>query len=140
MNVLTVNGFYPLDKSLKININARVMPYTKEKRCFERIQVPNICGMIELQGGKKEVSIINACSGGVCIAGVEMDLGDIVRLFIDHPETVGTISLYCKVVWVESDTEEIGLSGLALLNTNRILFEQELESFGRLIAAATGNS
>jgi len=27
-----------------------------------------------------------------------------------------------------------------LLNTNRILFEQELESFGRLIAAATGNT
>jgi len=116
------------------------MPYTKEKRCFERIHVPNICGTIELKDGKKEVSIINACSGGVCVAGVEMDLGDIVRLFIDHPETVGTISLYCKVVWVESSAEETGLSGLALLNTNRILFEQELESFGRLIAAATVNS
>ncbi|HQP31853.1 MAG TPA: PilZ domain-containing protein [Deltaproteobacteria bacterium] len=116
------------------------MPYTKEKRCFERIRVPNICGMVELKGGKKEVSIVNACSGGVCIAGVEMDLGDIVRLFIDHPETVGTISLYCKVVWVESKGDEIGYSGLALLNTNRILFEQELESFGRLIAAATGNT
>jgi len=96
--------------------------------------------MIELKDGKKEVSIVNACSGGVCVAGVEMDLGDIVRLFIDHPETVGTISLYCKVVWVESSAEETGLSGLALLNTNRILFEQELESFGRLIAAATVNS
>jgi len=96
--------------------------------------------MIELKNVKKEVSIINACSGGVCVAGVEMDLGDIVRLFIDHPETVGTISLYCKVVWVESSTDESGLSGLALLNTNRILFEQELESFGRLIASAAVNS
>lgn len=98
------------------------MPYTKEKRCFERIQMPNICGTVELKGAKKEVSIVNACSGGVCIAGVEMDLGDIVRIYIDHPETVGSISLYCKVVWVESKADEKGLSGLALLNTNRILF------------------
>jgi len=95
--------------------------------------------MIELKGGRKEVSIVNDCSGGVCVAGVEMDLGDIVRLFIDHPDTTGTISLYCKVVWVENKADENGLSGLALLNTNRILFEQELESFGRLIAAAAVN-
>jgi len=95
--------------------------------------------MIELKGGRKEVSIVNACSGGVCVAGVEMDLGAIVRLFIDHPDTTGTISLYCKVVWVENKAAENGLSGLALLNTNRILLEQELESFGRLIAAAAVN-
>jgi hypothetical protein len=116
------------------------MPYTKEKRCFERIQVPHICGKVEHEGGKKEITIINACSGGVCISGAEMDLGMIVRLFIDHPENTETISLYCKVVWVENSSPKTTLSGLALLNTNRILFERELESFGRLIASATISS
>lgn len=115
------------------------MPYTKEKRSFERIQVPNICGTIELKGLKREVAIINACSGGVCIAGVDMEIGTVVKLLIDHPETPNTISLYCKVVWADCDSPENNLTGLALLNTNRILFERELESFGRLIAAAVVN-
>lgn len=112
------------------------MPYVKEKRNFERIEVPNIGGTIELKGARKEVSIINACSGGVCIAGAEMPIGTVVKLCIDHPETTNPISLYCKVVWAENGSPATSLSGLALLNTNRILFEQELESFSRLIATA----
>jgi hypothetical protein len=111
------------------------MPYIKEKRHFERFQVSNVLGAVELKGLKKEVSIINACRGGVCISGAEIPIGTIVRLHIAHPENADPISLYCKVVWEDNSASGDVLSGLALLNTNRILFESELESFGRLLTS-----
>jgi len=111
------------------------MSYIKEKRIFERIPVPNVFGMIEARGIRKDISIINACSGGMCIAGVAVPIGTVVRLHIDNPEeNQNKISLYCKVVWAESNNGS-SLSGLALLNTNRILFERELESYGRILEA-----
>ncbi len=112
------------------------MPYIKEKRIFERISVPNAFGMIEAKGIRKDISIINACSGGVCISGAAVPIGTVVRLYIDQPEfTQGKISLYCKVVWAETDNGS-SMSGLSILNTNRILFERDLEYYGKMLEAA----
>lgn len=111
------------------------MPYIKEKRIFERIPVPNAFGTLEAKGIRKDVSIINACSGGMCISGAVVPIGTVVRLYIDQTEfTQGKISLYCKVVWVEKNNGN-SLSGLALLNTNRILFERDLEYYGKMLEA-----
>lgn len=112
------------------------MPYIKEKRIFERVPVPNVFGLVEAKGIRKDVAIINACSGGMCISGVAVPIGTVVRLHIEDPEySQGKISLYCKVVWAETNNGS-SMSGLALLNTNRILFERELESYGKMLEAA----
>ncbi len=111
------------------------MPYIKEKRIFERIPVPNVFGLVEAKGVRKDVSIINACSGGMCISGAAVPIGTVVKLHIDQPEFVqGRISLYCKVVWAEKNNGS-SMSGLALLNTNRILFERDLEYYGKMLEA-----
>jgi hypothetical protein len=112
------------------------MPYIKEKRIFERIPVPNAFGLVEAKGLRKDVSIINACTGGMCISGAAVPIGTVVRLYIDQPEfTQGKISLYCKVVWAEKNNGS-SMSGLAILNTNRILFERDLEYYGKMLEAA----
>lgn len=111
------------------------MPYIKEKRIFERIPVPNVFGLVEAKGVRKDVSIINACSGGMCISGAAVPIGTVVKLHIDQPEfTQGKISLYCKVVWADKNNGS-SMSGLALLNTNRILFERDLEYYGKMLEA-----
>lgn len=115
------------------------MSYVKEKRIFERIPVPNVFGMVEAKGIRKDISIVNACSGGMCIAGVAVPIGTVVRLHIDNPEEAkNRISLYCKVVWADNNNGS-SMSGLALLNTNRILFERELESYGKILEAVVSD-
>ena len=112
------------------------MSYNKEKRNFERISIPNVSGAVEIRGGKKEVMLVNACEGGVCISGPEIKPGTVLRLHLENPEEENNIALYCKVVWATNKKKNgSALSGLALLNTNKILFESELESYGKLIAA-----
>ena len=107
----------------------------KEKRTQERINLPNVNGSVELKDTIKPIAIVNANEEGVCIEGADFPVGSVVRLAIDHPGDEGAISLYCKVVWSSKDSDTDRKSGLVFLNTNMILFKQDLISFNKLIAS-----
>ncbi len=109
----------------------------KEKRSLERIDLANVNGSIELKETVKPIAILNACEEGVCIEGAGFPVGSIVRLAINQSEDSRDISLYCKVVWSSSEKDTDKRAGLLFLNTNKILFKQDLISFNRLIASAS---
>jgi hypothetical protein len=108
----------------------------KEKRTIERINLANVNGSVELKDTVKTIAILNACEEGVCIEGAGFPVGSVVRLAINHPEDSEDISLYCKVVWSSNDLDPDKKAGLLFLNTNKILFKQDLISFNKLIASA----
>lgn len=107
----------------------------KEKRTPERINLPDVNGSVELKDTVKPIAILNASEEGVCIEGADFPVGSVVRLAIDHPEDEPAISLYCKVVWSSKGRDPGKKSGLLFLNTNKILFKQDLLSFNKLIAS-----
>ncbi|MBN2297348.1 MAG: PilZ domain-containing protein [Deltaproteobacteria bacterium] len=90
-------------------------------------------GAIEHQEKIKSITIINATEEGVCIEGADLPLDSVVRLAIEHPEDNPDISLYCKVVWVSPNEVPSKKTGLLFLNTNKILFKNDLISFNRLV-------
>jgi len=102
---------------------------------LERISLANVIGSVELKDAVKPIAIINACEEGVCIEGADFPVGSVVRLAIDQLEDVPDISLYCKVVWSSDTMASDKKAGLLFLNTNQILFKQDLISFGKLIAS-----
>ena len=107
----------------------------KEKRVHERIPFPDVRGSVEISEDIKPITIVNACSEGVCISGASMQVGSVVKLAIDDHLGAGDISLYCKVAWASSGKKKEKFSGLSLLNTNKVLFKKDLLSFNRLIEA-----
>ncbi len=111
------------------------MAKIKEKRLLERITIPNLNGKVEIEGSQKGVYILDACEDGVCISGVDIPVGDVILLNIEHPEIDPEISLYAKSVWA-SDCGKKKKSGLSFLHTNKILFKQELTTFSQLIDSA----
>jgi hypothetical protein len=112
------------------------MVVRKEKRAFERIALDNLNASVKMMDIVKTVSIINGCEEGVCVNSADFPVGSVVRLIIDSREDQPDISLYCKVVWISKKKEPEKRSGLLLLNTNKILFRQDLLSFARLIDTA----
>ena len=110
-----------------------IMKPRKEKRVHERIPFPEVKGSVEISEDMKPISLINASFEGVCISGASIPVGSVVKLAIDDHLGVGDISLYCKVAWASGEKKKEKLSGLALLNTNKVLFKKDLLSFNRLI-------
>ncbi|HHO77149.1 MAG TPA: PilZ domain-containing protein [Deltaproteobacteria bacterium] len=108
----------------------------KDKRTLERIHLKDMIGSVEHQEKMNSISIINASEDGVCIEGANLELDSVVRLAINQPQDTPGISLYCKVVWVSPDEVPGKKSGLLFLNTNRVLFKNDLISFNRLIDSA----
>lgn len=107
----------------------------KEKRAFERIDLGNLSGSVELMDIVKSVSVVNASEEGVCVDGADFPVGSVVRLAINFQEEPD-ISLYCKVVWASQEKNPEKKTGLLLLNTNKILFRKDLLCFARLIDSA----
>ena len=107
----------------------------KEKRTLERIALANVNGSVELKDTLRPIAVLNACEEGVCIEGADFPVGSVVRLEINHLEDSEDISLYCKVVWSSDHQDPDKKAGLLFLNTNKILFKQELISFNKLIAS-----
>lgn len=112
------------------------MANMKEKRLYERIDVSNLSGSVELMETMKPISIINASEDGVCICGADFPVGSVVRLAVDPLEDLPNISLYCKVVWASRKKDPDKKSGLLFLNTNKILFRKDLLSFTKLVDSA----
>lgn len=110
-----------------------IMKSGKEKRVHERIPLPDVRGSVEVSEAMKPITLINASSEGVCIVGASIPVGSVVKLAIDDHLGVGDISLYCKVAWVSEEKKKGKFAGLSLLNTNRVLFKKDLQSFNRLI-------
>lgn len=110
-----------------------MMRSRKEKRVHERIALPDVKGSIEISEDMKPVCLVNASAEGVCISGASIPVGSVVKLAIDDHLGVGDISLYCKVAWASGEKKKEKLAGLALLNTNKVLFKKDLLSFNRLI-------
>ncbi len=108
----------------------------KEKRTLERIPLHDMIGSIEHQETMKSITIVNASEEGVCIEGADLPLDSVVRLAIEHPVDTEDISLYCKVVWVSQNELPGKKSGLLFLNTNKILFKNDLISFNKLVDSA----
>jgi hypothetical protein len=108
----------------------------KEKRACQRINTPDLSGSVELKESVKTINIVNANKEGVCVEGAGFPVGSVVRLVIDPLEDTDNISLYCKVVWASQDYDTTGKSGLLFLNTNKILFKNDLISFNKLIDSA----
>jgi hypothetical protein len=108
----------------------------KEKRLHERIPLPETRGVVEISETVKPITIINASSEGVCIAGVQVEVGSVVRLEIESPQDMDNISLYCKVAWATDKNGHEKLSGLSFLNTNKILFKKDLVSYNKLLDQA----
>jgi hypothetical protein len=109
------------------------MPGRKEKRGHDRITFPEVRGSIEINDRLKPVTIVNASVEGVCIAGEAVESGTVVRLSIEDEFGLGNISLYCKAAWSSEKRRQDKLTGLFLLNTNKVLFANDLSAFGRLI-------
>ena len=109
------------------------MQTKKEKRLHERIPFPDVKGSVELSEAVKPVTVVNASLEGVCISGVHIPVGSVVRLAINDLHDVGDISLYCKVVWATQGTKKGKFSGLSFLHTNKVLFKKDLVSFNRLL-------
>lgn len=112
------------------------MAIKKEKRAFERINLEDLRGSVELMDIVKSVSVVNASEEGVCVGGADFPVGSVVRLAIDSQAEEPDISLYCKVIWASQEEDPEKKSGLILLNTNKILFRKDLLSFVRLIESA----
>jgi hypothetical protein len=112
----------------------------KEKRIYERIDTPDLSGSVELKESVKTITIVNANEEGVCIEGAGFPVGSVVRLVIDPLEDTDNISLYCKVVWASQDHDTTDKSGLLFLNTNKILFKNDLISFNKLVNSARKRS
>lgn len=108
----------------------------KEKRTYERIDTPDLSGSVELKESVKTINIVNANESGVCVEGAGFPIGSVVRLIIDPLEETSNISLYCKVVWASQNEDTTSKSGLLFLNTNKILFKNDLISFNKLINSA----
>ncbi|MBN1635566.1 MAG: PilZ domain-containing protein [Deltaproteobacteria bacterium] len=106
----------------------------KEKRNLDRIIFSNLYGEIELKGLRKEVSIVNASEDGLCVTGIEIPIGTVVRLDIEPQPENQPISLYCRAVWSSTEEPRHIKTGLYLLHTNKILFKQDLASFSKLVA------
>jgi len=109
------------------------MRKNKEKRLFERIPMPDVQGTVELSETVKPITVVNASEEGVCISGVWIEEGSVVRLAIASHQDIENFSLYCKVAWASGENEHEKRAGLSFLNTNRILFKQDLVSFGKLL-------
>ena len=92
--------------------------------------------MVEISETIKPVTVINASTEGVCIAGIQVEVGSVVRLEIELPQDKDNISLYCKVVWATKKRSAEKKSGLLFLNTNKILFRKDLVSFARMVDTA----
>jgi len=108
----------------------------KEKRTQERIRLYDLIGSVEHQEKTKSITIINASEEGVCIEGADLPVDSVVRLAIGHPEEAPDINLYCKVVWASRNEIPGKQSGLLFLNTNKILFKDDLVSFNKLVDTA----
>jgi hypothetical protein len=108
----------------------------KEKRLHDRIPLPEVKGSVEIRETIKPVTVVNASTEGVCISGVHLAVGSVIRLAIDPLQDIGNISLYCKVVWASGKNKPEKFSGLCFLNTNKILFKQDLVSYGSLLEFA----
>jgi hypothetical protein len=107
----------------------------KEKRLHERIPLPDVRGTVEISESLKPVTVVNASTEGVCIAGVLVEVGSVVRLEINLPlQDDANISLYCKVAWTTDGNDQEKLSGLSFLNTNKILFKKDLISYNKLLS------
>jgi hypothetical protein len=105
----------------------------KEKRLHERIPLPDVRGTVEISETLKPITVVNASIEGVCIAGVYVEVGSVVRIEIDALQDEENISLYCKVAWTADEAQE-KLSGLSFLNTNKILFKKDLVSYNKLLS------
>ena len=110
-----------------------IMHTKKEKRLHERIPLPDVRGTVEISESMKPVTVVNASIEGVCVAGVHVEIGSVVRLEIDSLQDEENISLYCKVAWATDETQE-KLSGLSFLNTNKILFKKDLVSYNKMLS------
>jgi len=108
----------------------------KEKRLFERIDLRNLNGSVEIKESTKTINILNVSEEGMCISGAEIPVGTVIRLDIDAPENQQNISLYCKSMWASKSNPPNRKTGLLLLNTNKILFKKDLVSFEKLIESA----
>jgi hypothetical protein len=123
-----------LDRAWLYNVFLHIMHTKKEKRLYERIPLPDVRGTVEISETMKAVTVVNASTEGVCIAGVLVEVGSVVRLEIDLPQDEGNISLYCKVAWATEEDEQEKLSGLSFLNTNKILFKKDLITYNKLLS------
>lgn len=94
--------------------------------------------MIEISETIKPITVINASTEGVCISGVQVEVGSVVRLEIESSQDMDNISLYCKVAWATDKNGHEKLSGLSFLNTNKILFKKDLVSYNKLLEQAVG--
>jgi len=112
----------------------------KEKRVCERIPFPEVRGTVEISENLKPVTVVNASADGVCISGVHIPVGSVVRLAIDDLHDIGEISLYCKVVWASGESKKEKFSGLSFLNTNKVLFKKDLISFNKLLEVVQAQS
>jgi len=109
------------------------MVKTKDKRVRERISLHDVRGTVEIDDTLKPVTVLNASEEGVCIAGAAIETGTVVRLSIEDTLGLGAFSLYCRSAWSSSKKKPDKLTGLFLLNTNKVLFTKDLATFNRLI-------
>ncbi|MEA2101067.1 MAG: hypothetical protein U9P80_00630 [Thermodesulfobacteriota bacterium] len=118
------------------------MLYSKEQRRFERIGLSQIDASIDIKGAPKHVNIVNATEDGVCISGPELSSGSVICLNIQKYDTVPPeeISLYCRAIWTQAEGNSHRYSGLSFLQTNRILFKKDLNSFIDLVETARGSN
>jgi hypothetical protein len=110
-----------------------IMHTKKEKRLHERIPFPDVKGSVEISETVKTISVVNASEEGVCISGVHIPVGSVVRLAIDDLNDIGDITLYCKVAWASEETKKEKFAGLSFLHTNKVLFKKDLVSFNKLL-------
>ncbi len=111
------------------------MAREKEKRLLERTSIPELNGKVEVDGNSKDVFVLDATEDGVCIAGAEIPVGDVVLVCFEHPQMSPEISLYAKSVWASNLGKE-KKSGLSFLHTNKVLFKEDLTSFSELVGMA----
>ena len=81
------------------------MVIKKEKRAFERINLEDLRGSVELMDIVKSVSVVNASEEGVCVGGADFPVGSVVRLAIGSQAEEPDISLYCKVIWASQEED-----------------------------------
>lgn len=98
--------------------------------------LPDLPGSVETSDATHPVIILNASPTGVCIAGEAIEEGTVVRLTIEDTSGSGSISLYCKAAWSSARKRREKRTGLALLNTNKVLFSKDLAAFTKLLEKA----
>ncbi|MDT8272203.1 MAG: PilZ domain-containing protein [Desulfomonilia bacterium] len=108
----------------------------KERRISHRVSLPDLSGTVEIKDSVQPITVVNASKEGVCITGVQCPEGSVVKLEIEPVEDIPAISLYCKVAWVSPKREALKKSGLSFLNTNKVLFKEDLTSFSRILESA----